>query len=132
LEDSASGAAPETSTNLEEVPLETLDGFCRNQKIARINYLKIDTEGHDFAVLQGAIDMLSQRRIDLVEVEAGMNGRNKRHVPLEVFLRFFDERSYFLFGVYEQTPEFFTRQPHLRRTNCVFVSDQVIAANSAH
>jgi len=125
----SSRAQPGASTPLEEVPLETLDGFCRDHQVDRINYLKIDTEGNDFAVLQGATDLLAQHRIDVVEVEAGMNSRNTRHVPLEIFSKFFDEKNYFLFGIYEQTPEFLTRQPHLRRTNCVFISDQVIAAN---
>lgn len=115
---------------LEEVTLETLDEFCREHQVERINYLKIDTEGSDFEVLKGAVRMLAEQRIDVVEVEAGMNSRNKRHVPFQVFTRFFEERNYFLFGVYEQVNEWPTRQPHLRRTNPVFISEKVIQTNA--
>jgi len=118
------------ATRLEEVPLETLDGFCREQKIDHINYLKIDTEGADFEVLKGADNMLSQRKIDVVEVEAGMNGKNKRHVPFHVFSRFFEEKNYSLFGIYEQVNEWLTKEPHLRRANPIFISDRVIEANA--
>jgi len=123
---------PNDATLLEEVQLETLDGFCRDQKIDHINYLKIDTEGADFEVLKGAENMLSQQTIDVIEVEAGMNSKNKRHVPFDVFSRFFEEKNHFLFGIYEQMNEWLTKEPHLRRTNPAFISDRVIKANIGH
>jgi FkbM family methyltransferase len=114
---------------LEEVNLETIDEFCREHKIDRINFLKIDAEGGDFNVLMGADEMLSRHQIDVVQVEAGMNSKNKRHVPFNVFSKFFEQRHYFLFGIYEQVNEWPTKEPHLRRTNPVFISDRVIKAN---
>jgi hypothetical protein len=73
--------------------------------------------------------MLSRQQIDAVEVEAGMNSKNRRHVPFDVFSKFFEERNYFLFGIYEQVNEWPTKEPHLRRSNPVFISDRVIKAN---
>jgi len=117
-------------SNVEEIDLETLDGFCHDRTIDKINYLKIDTEGSDLEVLKGAENMLSAHRIDLVEVEAGMNCRNKRHVPFEILKEFLESKKYFLFGIYEQVHEWPTKEPHLRRINPVFVSEPVIKANS--
>jgi FkbM family methyltransferase len=114
---------------LEEVNLETVDEFCAEHQIDCINLLKIDTEGGDFDVLKGAGDMLSRHQIDVVQVEAGMNSKNKRHVPFDIFSKFFEQRHYFLFGIYEQVNEWPTKEPHLRRTNPVFISDRVIKAN---
>jgi FkbM family methyltransferase len=123
---------PERETSpLEEVNLETLDGFCAHQNIAHINYLKIDTEGGDFEVLRGAENMLNLQYVDVVQVEAGMNRSNARHVPFTNFLKFFEEKNYFLFAIYEQVNEFLTQEPHLRRTNPVFISNRVIKANPA-
>jgi len=38
----------------EEVQVEMLDKYCEEKNINIINYLKIDTEGHDLHVLKGA------------------------------------------------------------------------------
>ena len=116
---------------VEEVPVETLDGFCEREGIGRINYLKIDTEGADLDVLKGAESMLSRQRVDIIEAECGMSGRNTRHVSLDTLSRFLEERSYLLFGIYEQVHEWPTRAPNLRRTNPMFISDSVIRANIA-
>ena len=113
----------------EEVDLTTVDEFCADNSIYNINYLKIDTEGSDLEILKGANNMLNNTQIDLVQVEAGMNIGNKRHVPFEVFKRFLEERGYYLFGIYDQAHEWPKEEPHLRRTNSVFVSDVVIRAN---
>jgi FkbM family methyltransferase len=51
------------------VSSSTVDDFCREHAIHRINILKIDAEGHDHHVLRGAERMLSDRRIDFVQVE---------------------------------------------------------------
>lgn len=114
----------------EWVDVITLDEFCQTHKIDRINYLKIDTEGGDLDVLKGSVAMLSEQRIDLVEVEAGMNPKNERHVPFEALKEFLESHEYFLFGIYEQVDEWPTQEPHLRRTNPIFVSQKTIEANN--
>lgn len=116
-------------TDLETVNLDTLDNFCRAKNITHIGYLKIDTEGGDLDVLRGASGLLDGQRIDLVEVEAGMNSRNTTHVRFETLKAFLESKDYFLFGIYEQVPEWRTREPHLRRANLVFVSQKQIDAN---
>ena len=113
----------------ENIETETISYFCRNRNIDRINLLKIDTEGYDLNVLMGAVDMLDKKRIDLIEVEAGMNPRNPKHVPIEKFKAFLEARGYSLFGIYEQTNEFPTGESNIRRVNAVFISDDIIRAN---
>jgi FkbM family methyltransferase len=113
----------------ESVDIITLDEFCRTKRIDQINYLKIDTEGGDLEVLKGAANMLTEQRIDLVEVEAGMNPGNNRHVPFEALKEYLESHGYFLFGIYEQKNEWPTREPHLRRTNPLFISHRMIELN---
>lgn len=128
-----SGQSKESPVNedvmTEDVDIVTLEEFCRVREINEINYLKIDTEGGDLEVLRGAENMLTEQRIDLVEVEAGMNVSNKWHVPFEVLKGYLESRRYFLFGIYEQVNEWPTREPHLRRTNPVFISHRMIETN---
>lgn len=62
----------------------SLDQFCREHKIDHIDFLKIDTEGHELEVLKGASSMLSEKKIDVIQFEFG-----ECHVYSRVFVRDF-------------------------------------------
>ena len=55
----------------ETIRLETIDGYCEARGIDRIDFLKLDVEGHELAALRGATGMLRERRIELVQFEYG-------------------------------------------------------------
>lgn len=112
----------------ELVPVGTLDDFCQSNNVEQIGYLKIDTEGGDFEVLMGAGQMLAENRIDLVQVEAGMNPTNEYHVAFESFKANLERNGYLLFGIYEQVLEWARREPALRRANPVFISRKMVDA----
>jgi FkbM family methyltransferase len=65
------GAGFTPSAGTETIRLDTLDRYCDANQLARIDYLKIDTEGHEFAVLRGAQTMLGGGRIAYVQLEYG-------------------------------------------------------------
>ena len=76
----------------------TLDDFSRNEKIIRIDLLKVDTEGHELEVLKGSADLLMGKQIGLIQIERQETGlRSKKEdvdspVEVEDFLKAF---SYF-------------------------------------
>lgn len=105
----------------EAVDVLTLDGFCADNNIQHIDFLKIDTEGHDLEVLKGASAMLAGHEIDLVQVEAGMNPGNHRHASMESLKTFLESLGYVLFGIYEQIHRGVS-SPHLHRSNLLFIS----------
>lgn len=129
LSDQSKESSMSDDVRTQSVEIVTLDEFCRIKRIDQINYLKIDTEGGDLDVLKGSASMLTEQRIDLVEVEAGMNPSNKRHVPFEILKEFLESHGYFLFGIYEQVTEWPTIEPHLRRTNPLFISHHMVEMN---
>jgi FkbM family methyltransferase len=51
------------------VQLTTLDAYCRDQSIDTIDVIKIDVEGHEPEVLDGASQMLAERRIHVMIIE---------------------------------------------------------------
>jgi FkbM family methyltransferase len=53
----------------EEVPLRTVDEYCRQNGITQLSLMKIDTEGHDFLVLEGASGLLARKAISLAQFE---------------------------------------------------------------
>ncbi len=56
---------------VENVQLETLDNFCRVNGIKTINFLKLDTEGHELYALRGAQNMLKEKKIERIQFEFG-------------------------------------------------------------
>ncbi|VEP13373.1 conserved hypothetical protein [Hyella patelloides LEGE 07179] len=69
-----------------EVSMSTLDFYVEEKSIDRINLLKIDTEGHELEVLKGASKLLSQDKIDLIQIEF-----NEMNIISKVFFRDFTE-----------------------------------------
>jgi hypothetical protein len=49
--------------------METLDNYLTEQRLARVDFLKIDTEGNELAVLHGAKQSLAQDRIGIIQFE---------------------------------------------------------------
>jgi FkbM family methyltransferase len=119
-------AGRESPGPTEKVDVTTLDALCDEQGIKHVGYLKIDTEGGDLDVLRGAAGLFDAQRVDLVEVEAGMNPFNRRHVPFETLKAWLEAHRYFAFALYEQVPEWPSGAPHLRRVNVVFASEAMI------
>ena len=67
-----------------DIELETLDAFCEQHEIQEIDFLKIDTEGHELSVLEGAKRMLSSGKIKLIQFEF-----NEMNVVSRVFMKDF-------------------------------------------
>jgi FkbM family methyltransferase len=60
------GLAPPASY---EAQITTLDLFCGENGIDHVNFLKIDAEGYDLDVLEGAKDILSRQGVDIFMFE---------------------------------------------------------------
>ena len=59
-----------------EVPSCTLDEVCHSEKIAKINFLKVDVEGFEQTVFQGAARLLRERRVDYICFEISQEPLN--------------------------------------------------------
>jgi FkbM family methyltransferase len=56
---------------VENIEISTLDSFCNENKINHIHFLKMDVEGHELKVLNGAREMLESGKIDFIQFEFG-------------------------------------------------------------
>ncbi len=54
-----------------DVPIRTFDGFCADEKIPSVDFVKIDTEGFEMAVLRGMKGALQKRSVSLIQFEYG-------------------------------------------------------------
>jgi FkbM family methyltransferase len=82
----------------EKVRLKTLVDYCAEGGIEFIDYLKIDVEGHEFAVLLGAERMLSEQRIQVVQFEYG-EGYISAGVLLKEVVDYVDSFKYDLYKI---------------------------------
>ncbi len=73
---------------ITKAKIDTLDEYCKNNKIDKIDLLKIDTQGFEPEVLKGSHNMLSEQRIKIVEVELILGFAYKKN------LDFFDIEKY--------------------------------------
>lgn len=59
-------------TNTVEVPVTTIDAFCHSNKVDRIDFLKIDAEGHELEILKGARQKIADGKIGMIQFEFGI------------------------------------------------------------
>jgi len=77
-----------------EIEMSTIDSFCDKKNISLITLLKIDTEGHEYQVLQGAKRMLTEHRIQAIHFEFNeMNAISK--VFMNDFIELLPDFSFF-------------------------------------
>lgn len=69
----------------ETVTLNTVDQYCKESCLNHIHLLKIDAEGHDFAVLEGASGMLAARSISVIQFEYNALWVHARHYLKDAF-----------------------------------------------
>ena len=77
----------------EPVVIETLDHFCELHSVSTIHFLKMDVEGHEYAVLEGAIQKLQQRSIDFIQFEFGRVNIDSNS-PLKKFYKLLSQDYY--------------------------------------
>ncbi len=81
----------------EQIQLSTLDTYCNTQNISHIDLLKLDVEGHELDVLDGAKDMFAKAAIDMVTFEFGGCNIDTRTF-FQDFWYFFSENNMALDG----------------------------------
>jgi FkbM family methyltransferase len=78
----------------------TLDAFCEAQGINFVDILKLDVQGGEYAVLEGAGKLLSQQRIGLVYMEVILVPTYRGQRSLREYLDVFDANGYWLHDFY--------------------------------
>ncbi|MBT6500483.1 MAG: FkbM family methyltransferase [Deltaproteobacteria bacterium] len=101
-----------------EVNTTTIDAFCDENTISKIDILKLDVQGAEFSALMGAKEMLSKQSISLVYLEVitapTYQGQHKLHEYFNLFASF----GYEFFDYYN--PERKSRQ--LIQADMIFVN----------
>lgn len=70
---------------MEEVTLSTIDTICAERAIAAVDFVKIDTEGHEVDVLEGAKNSLEKGLLKVIQFEYGGTYIDSRRLLKDVF-----------------------------------------------
>jgi FkbM family methyltransferase len=78
------------AASFEKIPVKTttLDIYARQNNIRRVDFLKIDAEGHDMEVLLGAADLFKREQIMVCQFEYNHRWIPARHYLKDVFDQF--------------------------------------------
>ena len=106
----------------QEVKLRTVAGYVHEAGVRVIDFMKIDTEGHELAVLQGCGDMLSDGSIKAIQFEF-----NQMNVISRVFLRDFHELLDARYELFRIAPKALIPLNPYNTRNEIFVFQNIVA-----
>ncbi len=84
----------------EEIEVTTLDHFCQNQNISRVNILKLDVQGAELLALKGGEGLLSRGAIDVIYLEMQFTQQYEGQAWHFEISKYLHDLKYDLFGVY--------------------------------
>jgi FkbM family methyltransferase len=87
------------------VPVRTLDDFCQEQGVAKIDVLKSDTQGYELEVFRGAERMFRQKAIGIVYCEIVFSDQYRNAASPTHLYDFLIQRGFHLVSYYETTYE---------------------------
>ena len=85
----------------ETVKLERLDNFLNDERIDSVDFLKIDTQGYDLEVLNGAGDFLDPAKIKFIDTEVIFAPLYKNQCAFSDILRLLDSKGFHFMGLYK-------------------------------
>jgi FkbM family methyltransferase len=107
-----------------EVETRTLDELCAELGVGHVDVLKIDVQGAEYAVLEGAKRLLSEQRVDLIYMEVIMAPTYVGQSELQDYLVLLASCGYRLFDFYNPA----RRDDRLIQADVIFVSRSFLEA----
>ena len=102
-----------------QVPVDTLDRYCGRTQTEHIHILKIDVQGAELDVLEGAKGLLSEGQVDLLFVEVMFAANYSGQSYLDDIWRLLKAHEYVLWDLF---PFLHTRAGRLWTGNAIFAS----------
>ena len=72
----------------------TFDTFCEENSIENIDFVKIDVQGSEYKVLQGAENLISNNKIKLIQLEVIIGDTYKGQKSVSYYIELFESQGY--------------------------------------
>jgi FkbM family methyltransferase len=106
------------SGRTETVRVITVDTFLSERALGNADFIKIDAEGYELPILDGAAHALSDRRIGMMLIEATLKPDDRFHTPLSELQTQLLKYGFGLIAIYDQDTAGWP--PHLNFFNALF------------
>jgi FkbM family methyltransferase len=106
----------------ENIEVKTIDHVINDFKTASVDLLKIDVEGYEIEVLNGAYKSLAEKKINFIYLETGLDDRFNSIQSLNDFLK---PIGYLPYAFYEQTAHW-TGKQNLWYWNTLFAKEELL------
>lgn len=116
------------SIGIEKVKTTTLDEYCETNNVDRIDFLKIDVEGHEKHVLRGASRMLEQKKVALIQAEVMPFPTDGPWVAMPEINSLLHKNGFQLFGIYNQEYKRSQSPTIIKYVNAVFILPEASVA----
>ena len=103
-----------------EVQSDTIDNFCKDHSIDRIDVLKLDVQGGEYLVLLGARKMLEDQAIALVYSEIILQPTYKSQRMFHEVVKLLELANYEMFNIYNMME----LSGQLIQIDALFISEQ--------
>ncbi len=74
----------------------TLSDFCKKENLARLDFIKIDTDGHEYEVLQGAGEAIAKYRPQII-FEIGLYVMTEKGIDFSFYSDYFGKLNYLMY-----------------------------------
>jgi len=110
METGHSDQAHQICRNLEKLPgngdipmvrTETIDSYMKHEGIATIDLLKIDVEGYELKVLEGAKAALEKRTVKVILAECDFDPKDTQHTYFNDLWDHLRSKNFSFFGLYD-------------------------------
>jgi FkbM family methyltransferase len=94
-----SSMAPTYTNKSITVDSVSLDIYCEENKIERIDWMKVDVQGFELYVFEGMEDLLQQKRVENILFEFESWADDQAGIEIGAAKRFLESKDYVLFGI---------------------------------
>ena len=98
----------ETTHETETVRLDTLENYCREKNIEKIDFMKIDVEGHELEVFKGGRSLFAENRVGIIQFEYGGCNIDSKVLLKDIF-EFFEGMDYRFYKILPDRLKHFPR-----------------------
>jgi FkbM family methyltransferase len=88
-----------TIKSAESVGVVSLDDFCGQNEISRLDFIKIDTDGYEYEVLKGARQTIAELKPDII-FEIGLYVMDEKNITFKYYADYFTSLGYSMYNSY--------------------------------
>lgn len=89
-----------TVTRTIRVQIDTVDNYCAQNAIDKIDFLKIDAQGSELDVIRGSVGMIEENRVQLILTEINFEEMYVGAPRFDAILGFLADRGFQMVGIF--------------------------------